>query len=276
MNLWLSTYSGESAMPHNVSKPSGLLAALLCLALVCAPAAFAESDDLGALKNEIESLKKGQEGMMKDLDEIKKLIKAMPKPSQPEGFKPVDVKVEGSPFKGKADAPVTLVEFTDYQCPFCKRHATQTMPQIVKDYVETGKVKYVLREFPIRSLHPNAIKASGAALCAGDQGKYWEMHDRIFDEPKKLEPADLTAHAEALSLDTAAFQACIDSDKYGKQINADINDGSKAGVRGTPSFLLGRTDTGDLKKVHATEFLRGAQPYPQFKSAIDKLLAAEK
>jgi len=264
-------------MSFNASKSSLFLTALFLLALVSAPLALAETDDVSALKSEIESLKKGQESMQKDLEEIKKLLKSQParRGRAPEPFKPTDVGIGGSPFLGKADAPVTMVEFTDYQCPFCKRHSTQTLPQIMKDFIDTGKLKYVLREYPL-PIHPDAIKGSAAALCAKDQGKYWEMHDRIFAEPRKLAPEDVKAHAEALSLDVAAFQECIDSDKYGKQIQADIADGRKVGVRGTPSFFLGRSKPGDGSTFHATEFLRGAQPYGQFKEVIEKLLEDEK
>jgi protein-disulfide isomerase len=168
------------------------------------------------------------------------------------------------------------VEFTDYQCPFCKRHITRVFPQIKKDYVDTGKVKYVLREFPLKSIHPNAPKASAAALCANDQGKYWEMHDKIFESPRKLAPADLKGHAEALGMDIAAFEGCIKDDTHGKRIAADVQAGSKAGVRGTPSFFFGKTGAADAKKIRATKFLRGAQGYPQFKKVIDGLLASAK
>ncbi len=258
-------------------KPNFILVLFAFFALVlAAPQAFA--DEVGDLKIEIEGLKKGQTKMQKDLAEIKKLLKqrpaAGPRRTAPV-FKPQDLSVDGSPFMGNADAPVTIVEFTDYHCPFCKRHSTRTIPQIVKDYVDTGKVRYVLREFPIKSIHPKAYKVAQAALCAGDQGKYWEMHDSLF-KGAKGNPDDLSTHVEAVGLDAAALKECIDSGKFAKAVDKDIADGSKLGVRGTPSFFLGKTDPNDATKIKATDMLRGAQPFPQFKSTIEKLLNMKK
>ena len=135
----------------------------------------------------------GQEQIKKELAEIKKLIKQRPiapKRQQAKAFKPSDINIGNSPFLGKPNAPVTIVEFTDYQCPFCKRFAKNTQTQIIENYVDKGKVKYVLREFPLKNIHPNADKLAQAALCAGDQGKYWEMHDRFLKGSKKPNPKD--------------------------------------------------------------------------------------
>ena len=217
----------------------------------------------------------GQADIKNELAEIKKLIKerpAAPKRRQPKPFEPTDVSIAGSPVMGKANAPVTIIEFTDYQCPFCKRFAVNTLVQIKKEYVETGKVKNVLREFTLQSNHPAAEKLSQAALCAGDQGKYWEMHDSFFKGTKKPNPKDLSAEIAALKLDAKAFNACLASDKYLKKISTDISEGSKLGVRGTPSFFLGKMKKGDSSTVHATKMLRGAQGFPAFKAAIDELL----
>ena len=125
---------------------------------------------LGCVQNE--EVIQGQKEIKQQLADIKELINEIPKPKKRKPFKPSDVSIADSPFLGKEDAQLTLIEFTDYQCPFCKRHVTRTMPEIMKEYVDTGKVKYVLREFPLKSIHPNAEKLSQAALCDGDQGKY--------------------------------------------------------------------------------------------------------
>ena len=255
---------------------SGLLV-LVAAALASGPAMAQANEGIGALKGEIEALKQGQAAMRKDLEEIKKLLRRRPgaRPSarrQAPAFEPLELGIAGAPFKGKADAPVTLVEFTDYQCPFCRRHFQSVMPRIEKDYVETGKVKYVMREFPIRGLHPDAPKAAEAALCAGDQGAYWAMHDLIFENPKQVRTADLEARAKRLALDGAAFSDCLATGKYRDRVRADIADGAKAGVRGTPSFFLGMTDPNDPGKIKATKMIRGAQGYETFKQAIDQLL----
>ncbi len=168
---------------------------------------------------------------------------------------------------------MTLVEFTDYQCPFCRRHSAQTKPQLVKDYVDTGKLRYVLREFPLAQIHPLATTAAEAALCAGDQGQYWAMNELFFADQRKLAPEDLKAHAEGLGLDVAGFSECLDGGKYAQRIQQDLADGIKAGVRGTPTFFLGLTDPTDATKIRVTKTIRGTQPYALFKQAIDELVA---
>jgi protein-disulfide isomerase len=108
----------------------------------------------------------------------------------------VVLSVDGAPSMGNGDAKVTLIEFSDYQCSFCGRHFSQTLPRLMTEYVKTGKVKYVLRDFPLEPIHPLAFKAAEAARCASDQGKYWEMHDRLFSNQQALGPKDLPRHAE--------------------------------------------------------------------------------
>ena len=148
------------------------------------------------------------------------------------------------------------------------------MPQIEKDYIETGKVKYVVRDFPLESIHPQAFKAHEAANCAGEQGKYWEMHNRLFANQRALGLKALPGHAKAIGLDLPTFEVCLSSGKHSSEIRADLEEGIKAGVRGTPSFLLGLTEP-NSSKIKATQLIRGAQPYSRFKQAIDKLLASQ-
>ena len=150
-----------------------------------------------------------------------------------------------------------------------------TLPQIQRDYITTGKVKYVFRDFPLESIHKQAFKAHEAANCAGDQGKFWEMHNQLFANQKKLRPKDLSAYAETLGLDRSVFESCLNSGKHAAEIRKDIDTGVKAGIRGTPSFLLAYTES-DPSKVKAVRMLRGAQPYRQFKDAFDQLLTSKK
>ncbi len=150
-----------------------------------------------------------------------------------------------------------------------------TLPQIQRDYINTGKVKYVFRDFPLESIHKQAFKAHEAANCAGDQGKFWEMHNQLFANQKKLHPKDLLGYAETLGLDLSVFESCLDSGKHTAEIRKDIDAGVKTGIRGTPSFLLGYTESAP-SKAKAVSMLRGAQPYRQFKQAFDQLLTAEK
>jgi len=173
---------------------------------------------------------------------------------------PVDVSVDDDAVKGDLDAPVTIIEFSDYECPFCGRHYRDTLPQIISEYVDTGKVKLIFRDFPL-GFHSKAQKAGEAAECAGEQGKYWEMHDKLFDNQDALSVDDLKAYAKELKLNTAKFDACLDNGDMEDEVKQDLADGQAAGVSGTPaSFINGR-------------FVSGAQPFSAFKKIIDEELA---
>ena len=251
--------------------------AAAALFLAGAQPGFAQSGgDMEALKAEIQALKAGQALMRKDLAVIKQILLRVTNPqrqAQRPAFKPQEMTIAGAATFGAADAPVTLVEFSDYQCPFCRRHHIKTKPQIVKNYVETGKLRYVVREFPLKSIHPKAPKASEAALCAQDQGKYWAMNKAFFANPRALGIDALKTHAKGLGLEMAKFNACLDGSKYAKQVERDLADGMKAGVRGTPTFFFGMTDPADPTRITAIKTLRGALPYGAFKQVIDQLIA---
>ena len=150
-----------------------------------------------------------------------------------------------------------------------------TLPQIQRDYIKTGKVKYVFRDLPLESIHKQAFKAHEAANCAQDQGKYWEMHNQLFANQKKLRRKDLSAYAKDIGLNLSVFESCLDSGKHVKRIRKDIASAVDVGIRGTPTFLLGYTES-DPSKAKAVRMLRGAQPYRQFKQAFDQLLASMK
>jgi protein-disulfide isomerase len=170
---------------------------------------------------------------------------------------------------GSATAPVTIVEYSDYQCPYCRRHALQTMPQIQETYVDTGQVRYVFKDFPLES-HPNAAKAAEAARCAGAQGAFWPMHDRLFASQNEWAGLDqqqvldtFVSYAQSLELDTAMFHDCLASDEFAAQIAQDMSDGQQAAIQGTPSFLI----NGQL--------LAGAYPFESFQQMIEAALAAQ-
>jgi protein-disulfide isomerase len=146
------------------------------------------------------------------------------------------------------------------------------MPQIEKDYVKTGKLKYVFRNFPL-PFHQQASKAAEAATCAGDQEKFWEMHDRLYANQNALDEKNLPEYAKAVGLDLEKFQECLNSGKHAQEIKNDIEDGQKVGIAGTPSFLLGFTEANGAR-VKAVKEIVGAQPYTAFKEAIDSLLKA--
>jgi protein-disulfide isomerase len=171
---------------------------------------------------------------------------------------------------GHADAPLTMVEFTDLQCPFCGRFYATVFEQIKKEYIETGKLRYVSRDFPLETIHPFALTAARASRCAGDQGKFWEMRHTILANNSHLTADTFATLAQDLRLDAAAFSTCVaDSTKFGAEIQKDLAEGTAAGVTGTPSFVIGRSGatgmTGGIRLV-------GAQPYSVFEGKFKELL----
>jgi protein-disulfide isomerase len=226
------------------------------------------------LQQQIDDLTETQKAIQKELQEIKAFLQGR---ATPPNLPPQNLtfNLGDKPFKGDKDAKLTLVEFSDYQCPFCSRHFRETLPQIKKEYINTGKVKYVLRDFPIESIHRDAFKAAEAASCAGQQGKYWEMHDRLFENQNQLGVEELPKHARAIGLNPSTFQECLNSGKQATEIRKDIEDGQKAGVNGTPTFFLGVQDA-DSQTIKVLRMIVGAQPHAQFKEAIESALSQVK
>jgi protein-disulfide isomerase len=250
------------------------LFALLMLSLAPAPVQAADADDLAAIKTELEALRKGQEQTRDDVAQIRKLIEGARGQAREEPkFEPTSMELGESSVRGDPKAPLFLVEFSDYQCPFCRRHAQQVLPELVKNYVDTGKVKYVMKEFPIPNLHPQAEGASQAALCAQDQGKYWEMHDALFAKGGDMGPEQLKARAAELKLKEGKFAKCLDGKQTAERVAADQAQGQKLGVQGTPNFFLGRADPKNPGQVILTQRIPGAVGYPVFSGAIDAMLA---
>jgi protein-disulfide isomerase len=251
-------------------------AALVALLVVLAAAdgVRAGSPEGPASQVEVTKLKKDLEAVQRELQDIKTFLRdrlgAAVGPEQP-----VVLSVGDGPFKGAADARITLVEFTDYQCPFCGRHHRETVPSLLEKYVKTGKVKYVVRDFPLVRIHPAAVKAAEATHCAADGGRYWEMHTRVFADAQKVSPDDLLAHAQTLGLDPDAFKRCLEDGKYASRVRDAMAEGQQAGVRGTPTFYLGLTDPAS-GKLTAVTTIRGAHPFASFEEAIEKLLATPK
>lgn len=183
------------------------------------------------------------------------------KSGQPTG--PVDVSVDDDAMKGDKNAPVTIVEFSEYECPFCGRYVIETFPQIVKNYIETGKVKYVFRDFPL-DFHANAKPAANATECIREQGgdeMYYDYHDVLFNNQKELSIEKLKEYAAEFDIDQTKFDSCVDEGKYDSEVAADVAEGAEYGVRGTPAFFI----NGIL--------IAGAQPYENFETIIEEALA---
>jgi protein-disulfide isomerase len=168
---------------------------------------------------------------------------------------------------GKADAPLVVVEYTDLQCPFCQQFHNTAFDQLKKDYIDTGKVRFMTRDFPL-DFHPNAKPAAIASRCAGDQGKFWEMRHVMHVNADKLSKDEVLKYAADLKLDTAKFKACADSDFYSADIDRQFQEGSAVGITGTPSFVVGRVVDGKLDGVR----LVGALPFSAFDAKLKELL----
>ena len=149
-----------------------------------------------------------------------------------------------------------------------------TYPQITKDYVDTGKIRYSLMALPLESIHKLAFKAAEATRCAADQDKYWEMHARLFENQRALEP--WSGHAEAVGLNVKSFDKCMENGTHSDSIRAAMKEASKVGITGTPGFIIARTDPKDPNKVKGISFIRGAQKFPAFKAQIDQALSTIK
>ncbi|HEY2940936.1 MAG TPA: thioredoxin domain-containing protein [Vicinamibacteria bacterium] len=174
-------------------------------------------------------------------------------------LEPPRIKVDptGGPARGPESAPITIIEYADYQCPYCTR-ANAALKQVEEHYA--GKVRIVFRDFPLTQIHANAAKAAEAGACANEQGKFWPMHDRLFANQTKLAVPDLKQHASELGLDAAAFETCLDSGKHAADVKKSLEEGQRLGLSGTPSFFI----NGRL--------LVGAQPYEGFAQVIDEEL----
>jgi protein-disulfide isomerase len=223
---------------------------------------------LAAIQDDLDELK----GQVSDL---KEQVAARPTAAAPAAapvprFSPNPVQTAGFPSLGKNDAPITMVEFTDFQCPFCRRHAANTLPQIRKNFVDTGKVRYVVVDNPIPS-HRYAAQAAQAAHCAGDQGKYWQMHDHLFENQHRITPQSLPVLAKEVGVDEKAFSACMDSGKHVDEVQAAVRVSAMSGARGTPSFVIGKTQPDG--KVSG-QIVVGAKAYNYFAGILDKLLGS--
>jgi protein-disulfide isomerase len=185
---------------------------------------------------------------------------------------PLKISIDNDPIIGNPDAPITIIEFSDFQCPFCARFHIETLPLIMNEYINEGQVKLVFRDFPIQSIHPNALPASVAAECANEQGKFKEMHDMLFENQNKWSNQSLdnlmitlSQYASEMELEEEKFDSCLKNGKYIEEIQKDLDDGRTYGVSGTPGFFVGNDQIGFIE-------LTGAQPFENFKKVIDSQL----
>lgn len=191
--------------------------------------------------------------------------------SSPESLPAEPVSLKGAELKGDRGARVALIEYSDFQCPYCAKFANETLPDLERKYVESGKVLLAFRNLPLENIHPFAFHAAEAAACAGRQGKFWQMHDALFGSHVKLDEAVIRQRAQAIDLDLERLSACLQDDAE-TGIRADVVSARAAGIAGTPVFLVGRIQLDGRVKI--TQRLNGARAEADFVSSISKLLAS--
>ena len=239
------------------------------------PPPQSQADEIAALKRQVQELRDQQAQMQRELTAIKNFLQSLlqPRPSGAEvpGLVGATIPTANEPSMGSSSAKVTLMEISDYHCPFCKRQTQQTFPQIVDDYIKTGKVQFIFVDYPIAQLHPNASRAHEAAICAGEQGKYWEMHVSLFNSPVAKDDSALVSQAKQVGINAGTFQSCLASGRHAPSIQASVSRMEQLGISGTPMVVLGYTPPpGQPMKVE--KYVYGAQPYSAFKEAIDSML----
>jgi protein-disulfide isomerase len=251
--------------------------ALLCLSIIFSGACAQPSNsaEVTQLRKEIAGLKEEQQHLLEQIRELKgdDPLKRVA-PAKPQLPFDMTVNPNTQETKGNKGARVAIIEFSDFQCSYCLSYVTQTFPQIDKDYIRTGKVKYFFRNLPLTDGHPNAFRAAEAAHCAAEQGKFWEAHDRFFAHQDTLNPNDWPQHAQALGLNTEKFNQCLDSGKYDDEINNDIDDAQRVGINGTPAFLIG-VIAPNSSKITVRKIMMGAEAYDSFKKALDEQIFAK-
>ena len=243
-----------------------LLTAVLCYSPLTRAAESPAGGDAPISQNTADAI-------LKELKEIRRVLEKIEKQGGSAGQRPsrpttAKVSTKGKQTMGSKDAPVTVVEFTDYQCPFCLRFTKTAFPLLKSKYIDTGKVRWVALNLPL-AFHKDATKAAQAAHCAGEQGKFWEMREVLYPNPQKLNVTFLPAHAATLNLDIEAFNACLQSTRHLDTIAKEAKDAQAVRLTGTPSFIIGKT-TSD---VIDGQVVIGAQPMNVFDAAINKALA---
>lgn len=208
--------------------------------------------------------------ILDELRQIRQLLEkqnkpqAAPAPQQPSKAK---LNMTAAEMLGSKDAPITMVEFTDYQCPFCQRFHTTVFNELKKNYIDTGKVRFYSRDLPLDSMHPNAMRAAQAARCAAEQGKFWALRDIMGANPTKLDMDSIVADAQSLSMDTTKLRSCVESDKYKQAVQTDVLEAMKIGADGTPTFVIGKSTPDGVDG----EVMVGAMPYEVFDRKLKEI-----
>jgi len=223
------------------------------------------------LKKDIEDLKQNQQIIIKELQSIKAILSTRPTPPPEINVRGMEIDLKGIPGISKSTAKLVMIEFTDYQCPYCGSYSRETFPQIKKLYVDSGIIDYYAFDLPLPG-HQFASKAAEASHCAEEQGKYWEMHSQLMANQASLDK--LSSYAAALNLDISKYEECLNSSKYSKSIAGDLAVAGKLGITSVPGFILAARDPKNPAIVKGISVVRGgAMPFIVFQKEIDQALA---
>lgn len=213
--------------------------------------------------------------IISELRQIRQLLEKQPKgealPAAPAPPQRGRLKLGKEFALGRPDAPVVIVEYTDYQCPFCNRFSTTTFPELKKKYIDTGKVRFISRDYPL-DFHPHSLQAAQATRCAGEQNRFWQVKEALMASSAQLTPELITSLARDAGVEKAQFQACMDAGKYQAEIKDGIAAANAIGINGTPSFLIGKVSDGYLDG----RIVIGAQPLGEFEKVFGEIESGEK
>ena len=249
---------------------------LAALALVLLPAASAQVAPGQIVANQEPGISRLQaDQILNELRLIRQLLEkqdrgAAPQAQQPPKVTRATLNMEGVAMLGSKDAPLTIVEYTDYQCPFCQRFHVTAFTDLKKNYIDTGKVRFYSRDLPL-DFHPNAMRAAMAAHCAADQGQFWKLRDVMGANPDKLDMDHIAGFATDLKMDTKTLRACVESEKYKNAIQTDVLEAMKVGANGTPTFVIGKSTAEGVEG----EVLEGALPFPMFEQKLKDVQAGK-
>ena len=230
---------------------------------------------VAALQKQVEELKQNQAQLLSQIKELRERLNQVAErkefPTKPDGPQMFSINVRGEPFRGFANAKVAIMEYSDFECSFCGKYVRELYPRIDETYIKTGKIKYFFRDLPAPD-HSNSALAAQAARCAGDQGKFWQMHDLLFAAQPALSETNLVSYAESLGLDMPKFTACFSGANYADAIRQSSAGARSMGLHGTPSFLTGlMSDDGNF--LRTTNVIVGIESFDELKASVDQLLA---
>jgi protein-disulfide isomerase len=240
---------------------------LLSICLLWAIGAQSQDIHPPAENNQISAIAEQQKEILSGLNDIKQILAAMIRPAQPPS-PPSLLATNDEAFRGDGGATVAIIEYADFECPYCGQYEHDIYPQIARDYIETGKVRYFFRDLPL-PMHPRAMGAARAARCAGEQGKFWEMHDSLFAKQNAIRDVDMPGRAQELGLDKTTFADCLSSERYADEIKQSADNAQKMGVEGTPTFFIGKLNENGT--VTDLKMIVGTHPYNEFKTVLDSL-----